>query len=79
MDNICKCGKKLNFRNSWQATCRGCGRRWGHSSSGKLWQMSRPTKHAPDAVESAASVSISPTSEVSALQADSTPATTQVM
>lgn len=37
------------------------------------------TKHAPDVVESAASVSISLTSEVSASEADSTPATTQVM
>jgi len=36
-------------------------------------------KHAPDVVESAASVSISNTSEVSASKADSTPATTQVM
>ena len=39
----------------------------------------RPTKHAPDVVESAASVSIPPASEVSASEADSTPATTQVM
>jgi len=39
----------------------------------------RPTKHAPDVVDSAASVSISPASEVSASEADSTPATTQVM
>ena len=39
----------------------------------------RPTKHAPDVVESAASVSISAASEVSASEADSTPATTQVM
>ncbi len=39
----------------------------------------RPTKHAPDVVESAASVSISTTSEVSASEADSSPATTQVM
>ena len=37
------------------------------------------TKHAPDVVESAASVSISPASEVSASEAESTPATTQVM
>ena len=35
-------------------------------------------KHAPDVVESAASVSISPASEVSASEAESTPATTQV-
>jgi glycine/serine hydroxymethyltransferase len=42
-------------------------------------QVSRPTKHAPDVVESAASVSIPPASEVSASEADSTPATTQVM
>ena len=40
---------------------------------------SRLTKHAPDVVESAASVSISPASEVSASEAESTPATTQVM
>ena len=39
----------------------------------------RPTKHAPDVVESAASVSIFPASEVPASEADSTPATTQVM
>jgi hypothetical protein len=38
-----------------------------------------PTKHAPDVVESAASVSILPASEVSASEADSTPSTTQVM
>ena len=38
-----------------------------------------PTKHAPDVVESAASVSISTASEVSASKADSSPATTQVM
>lgn len=38
-----------------------------------------PTKHAPDVVESAASVGISPTSEVSASEAESNPATTQVM
>lgn len=37
------------------------------------------TKHAPDVVDSAASVSISPASEVSASEADSTPVTTQVM
>ncbi len=39
----------------------------------------RPTKHAPDVVESAASISISTASEVSAPEAESTPATTQVM
>ena len=39
----------------------------------------RLTKHAPDVVDSAASVSISPASEVSTSQAESTPATTQVM
>ena len=38
-----------------------------------------PTKHAPDVVDSAASVSISPALEVSASEAESTPATTQVM
>ncbi len=38
-----------------------------------------PTKHAPDVVDSAASVSIFPASEASASEADSTPATTQVM
>lgn len=38
-----------------------------------------PTKHAPDVVESVASVSISTASEVSASEADSSPATTQVM
>lgn len=42
-------------------------------------QERRPTQHAPDVVESAASVSIFPASEVSALEADTTPATTQVM
>ncbi len=39
----------------------------------------RLTKHAPDVVESTASVGVSPASEVSASEADSTPATTQVM
>lgn len=38
-----------------------------------------PTKHAPDVVESVASSDILPASEVSASEADSTPATTQVM
>ena len=38
-----------------------------------------PTKHAPDVVVSAASASISPASEVSASEADSSPVTTQVM
>ena len=37
------------------------------------------TKHAPDVVESAASSEIPNASEVSASEADSTPATTQVM
>ena len=37
------------------------------------------TKHAPDVVESEASSEISTASEVSASEADSTPATTQVM
>lgn len=36
---------------------------------------SRPTKHAPDVVDSVASVSIPPASEVSASEANSTPAT----
>ena len=44
-----------------------------------LVEESRPTKHAPDVVESTASVSISPASEVSASEADSTHTTTQVM
>ena len=56
-------------------TCPCCG--------GEFWSLvlleSRPTKHAPDVVESAASSDISPASEVSALEAGSTPATTQVM
>ena len=38
-----------------------------------------PTKHAPDVVESAASSEISPASEVPASEAESKPATTQVM
>ena len=38
-----------------------------------------PTKYAPDAGESAASVSISPASEVPASEAESNPTTTQVM
>ena len=37
------------------------------------------TKHAPDVVESAASSEISPASEVPASEAESKPATTQVM
>ena len=39
----------------------------------------RPTKHAPDVVESEASSDIYRTSEVSASEAEPTPATTQVM
>ena len=42
-------------------------------------QVSRLTQRAPDVVESAASVSIFPASEVSASQGESTSATTQVM
>ena len=45
----------------------------------RCYQCFRPTKHAPDVVESAASSDISPTPEVSVLQAESTPAPTQVM
>ena len=45
----------------------------------RCYQCFRPTKHAPDVVESAASVSISHASEVSASEAESTPSTTQVM
>lgn len=41
--------------------------------------MPHLTQRAPDVVESAASVSIFPASEVSASESDSTPATTQVM
>jgi len=44
-----------------------------------MYRAIHPTKHAPDVVDSAASVSIPPASEVSASEADSTPATTQVM
>ena len=59
----------------------------GHGSLGSMYsprttvmyRAIRPTKHAPDVVESAASVSISPASEVSASEAESKPATTQVM
>ena len=58
-------------RGSTQIVCGGCGR--------TLCLWPRPTKHAPDAVDSAASSDISTTSEVSASEADSTPATTQVM
>jgi hypothetical protein len=50
-----------------------------HGRVGKAHPPCRPKKHAPDVVESAASVSISPSSEVSASEADSNPATTQVM
>ena len=79
MEKICVCGKKLNFRNGWRTTCK-CGRKWGLGAKGKIWQfVSRPTKHAPDVVESAASSEISTASEVSASEADSSPATTQVM
>lgn len=47
----------------------------------EYWSIIAPhlTKHAPDVVESAASVSIFPASEVSASQGESTSATTQVM
>ncbi len=45
----------------------------------QLGKIIRPTKHAPDVVESAASSGISPASEVSASEAESNPATTQVM
>ncbi len=62
-----------------------CNRKRGHGGNGLYckqharMQERKLTKHAPDVVESAASVSISTTSEVSASEADSTPATTQVM
>jgi hypothetical protein len=52
--------------------CYRCKRAWRTN-----W--AHLTKHAPDAVESAASVGIFPASEVSASEAGSTPATTQVM
>ena len=58
-------------RGVTQVICGGCGR--------TLCLFRRPTKHAPDVVESAASVSISHASEVSASEAESNPATTQVM
>ena len=62
-----------------------CSRKRGHGIDGLYCkQHARKhernlTKHAPDVVESAASVSTSPASEVSASEAESTPATTQVM
>jgi len=62
-----------------------CGRKRGHGKDGLYckqharMQERKLTKHAQDVVESTASVSISPASEVSASEADSTPATTQVM
>ena len=64
----------------------GCDRcpMFGRNGSKRQYRLVNPrerllTKHAPDVVESAASVSISTASEVSASEADSTPATTQVM
>ena len=54
----------------WERWCPKCG---------FDLQRPRPTKHAPDVVESAASSDISPASEVSASDGDSNPATTQVM
>ncbi len=67
---------------SWSYTCHECGFTYRHGL-GVSEQVekfnSRPTKHAPDVVESAASSEISTTSEVSASEADSSPATTQVM
>ena len=53
-------------------------------AEGRGWRLCRRcsahlTKHAPDVVESASSVSISIASEISASEADSSTATTQVM
>ena len=49
-------------------------------NSREAWQIEiRPTPHAPDVVDSAASSDISHASEVSASEADTKPATTQVM
>lgn len=68
-------GWQKNFRISF----------FNHPGGYELWLwcfwlfMPHLTKHAPDVVDSVASVSISPASEVSASEADSTPATTQVM
>jgi len=45
----------------------------------EYWLSRRPTKHAPDVVDSGVSNDISPASEVPASEAESTPATTQVM
>ena len=62
-----------------------CRRKRGHGKDGLYckqharMQERKLTKHAPDVVESATSVSIFPTSEVSASEAESKPATTQVM
>jgi DNA-directed RNA polymerase subunit RPC12/RpoP len=76
----------------YKFVCYNCKREWkqekrtrkfcnrcGSESIVNLTAMLRPTKQAPDVVESAASVSISPTPEVSASEAESQPATTQVM
>ena len=75
-----KCGKKglsyaphphaYGWKDYDKVACRYCDSRF---------PVAHLTKHAPDVVESVASVGILPASEVSASEADSTPATTQVM
>lgn len=57
--------------------CSECGH-WNNLKRRK-WFRAHLTKHAPEVVESAASISIPTASEVSASEADSSPATTQVM
>jgi len=77
----------LQWLNMCQCDCDGhntfSGRCITRNIKGKICEDCQrkclPTKHAPDVVESAASVGIFPASEVSASEAESTPATTQVM
>ena len=58
------------WKNYDKVTCRFCDARF---------PVAHLTKHAPDVVESAASTSSFQPSEVSASEAESTPATTRVM
>ena len=79
-----KCGKKglsyaphphaYGWKNYDKVACRYCEARFPASQI-----EAHLTKHAPDVVESAASSEILPASEVSASEADSNTATTQVM
>ena len=67
---------------SWSYTCHECGFTYRHGL-GVSEQVekfnSRPTKHAPDVVESEASSELVQSQAESTSEADTTPATTQVM